>query len=153
MMNDRIAHFGSVDKNTSRVVDKRLRRMQEIKKKKNIQEKAQQLDSFAIFSGSSEDESMPNQVTIPIYSLSTPMRSHKQIVKTGTNIYIPPDILKYPKLVSSCTRNKITPTAMSSTLSTITEICGGDTSALNLHSSTAHQYKIETSNSIAQQIK
>ena len=72
MMSDRITHYGSVDMNMSRVAYQRLKWMQKVQKRKNIQGKAQ-FDSMVLLSGSSEDES--------IYSLPTPMRSHKQVVE------------------------------------------------------------------------
>ena len=42
---------------------------------------------------------------------------------------------------------------MSATLTTIIAACGGNTDSVNLHGSTAYQYKVEPSNSIAQKIK
>lgn len=43
-----------------------------------------------------------------------PKRLHKRTVKTRTTVFIPRDVLKFPEQVSTTTRNKIAPTAMSS---------------------------------------
>ena len=80
-------------------------------------------------------------------------RSHKRTIKTGTTIFTPHDVLKTPALVYSNTQNKISSTAMSSTLHTLISVCKGDTHAVNLHPSTAYRYHMETVNSVAESIK
>ena len=73
--------------------------------------------------------------------------------KTGTDIHVPYDILRHPLVVSASTRNKVSPTSMSAILTSFIEACGGDTSAVNLHWSTAYRYKVEGCNTIAQKLK
>lgn len=80
-------------------------------------------------------------------------RSHKRTVKTGTTIFVPHDVLKSQALVSSATRNKITPTAMSATLHALIEACDGETSAVNIHPTTAYRYKLEAANSIVKSLE
>ena len=154
MMTDRAAQYSSVDVKMSKIDTWRLVCKQEGPRMKENLKKRQQLDAtLAQLSASSEDEHTDEEdATVPIYFLSTPKRSHKRVVKTGTNIFVPHDILKSPKVVSTSTRNKITPTAMSATLTSIIAACGGNTHSVNLHWSTAYRYKVEVSNSIAQKI-
>ena len=122
---------------------------------KESEKKREQLDAtLAQLPASDEDEHTDEEdATVPVYSLSTPKRSHKRVVKTGTSIFVAHDILKSPQVVFSSTRNKIAPTAKSATLTTIIAACGGNTDSVNLHWSTAYRYKVEASNSIAQKIK
>ena len=70
---------------------------------------------------------------------SSSQRSHKRVVKKGTTIFIPHDVLMNPALVSYNTRNKLSSTATASTLQTLISVCGGDPKAINLHHSTAHR--------------
>ena len=102
---------------------------------KENHKKRQQLGAtLAQLSASSEDEHADEEdATVLIYSLSTPKRSRKRVVKTETSIFVPHDILKSPQIVSTSTRKKITPTAMSATLTTIIAACGGNTDSVNLH--------------------
>ena len=53
--------------------------------------------------------------------------------KTGTDIHIPHDILKSPKLVSSSVRNRISPRALAATVEALIDSCNGDTSGVILH--------------------
>ena len=46
----------------------------------------------------------------PSVAVTTP-RSHKRIKKSGTWIFLSHDILKSPDVVSTATRNNVTPTA------------------------------------------
>ena len=76
-----------------------------------------------------------------------------RLKKKGTNIYIPHDILKKPKVVSSSVRNKISPTALAATIAALVESCDGDSSALNLNPTQARRYRSEAVSQIAEQIK
>ena len=139
----------------SKIDNWRLVRNQEGQIMKENHKKRQQLHAtLAQLSASSEDEHTDEEdSTVPIYSLSTTKRSRKRVVKTETSIFVPYDILRSPQVVSTSTKNKITPTAMSEALTTIIAAYGENTDSVNLHWSTAYRYKVEASNSIAQQIK
>ena len=148
MMGDRKWSYDSVDVNVTKLeMNRNKRQMKEELQKNEDLNQDQDFES----SESSEDESQKD--TIPIFSLSTPKRSHKRVVKTGTTVFIPHDILKSPQVVSAATRNKITPTALSAAITTVIDACGGNTSAVNLHWSTAYRYKVEACSSIARRIK
>ena len=106
MMTDRAAQYSAVDLKTSEIDNQRLVCKREGQRMKENQEKRQQLDAtLGQLSALSEDVYTDEEdLTVPIYSLSTPKRSHKRVVKTGTNIFVPHDILKFPQVVSASTR-------------------------------------------------
>ena len=86
-------------------------------------------------------------------NFETPERAHKRTVKTGTNIFIPHDILKSPGLVSAAARNQITPTAMSAILHALITACDGNPEAVNINQVQSQRYRVEASKSIANTIK
>ena len=59
-------------------------------------------------------------------------RDHHRTVKTGLQIFIPYDILKNKNLLSSFTRNNITPTVAVTIIRCLIESCNGDPSKVNL---------------------
>ena len=77
----------------------------------------------------------------------------KEEKKTGVNVFLPPDILKSPKVVSSLVRNKITPTAITSVLHDIVEAAGSDPKKLHLSHQYAWRSQNETVGIIQEQIK
>ncbi|CAB4066239.1 unnamed protein product [Lepeophtheirus salmonis] len=79
--------------------------------------------------------------------------SHKRLVKTGTTMFIPHDILGSPKLVSTSARNKISAKAMSACIHSLISTCHGYTYVVHLSYSSACRYKLKGTNSIAKQIK
>ena len=63
----------------------------------------------------------------------------KHLLKTGTTIFIPYDVLQNPSLVLSNIRHKLPATAISTTTETLILVCDGDPSAVNLYYLTAHR--------------
>ena len=135
MMTDRVASYCSQDKVTLKLEEKRLLRatQEEARSRKEEERKLTEASPSVIEYSEAEEEDIHD------LEHSTPKRSHKRRVKTGTTIFIPHDVLKAPELVSTTTRNKITPTAMSACLHSLISACKGDTSAVNLHYSTAYR--------------
>ena len=68
------------------------------------------------------------------YSVSdvTTRRSHKRIVKKGTDIFVPYDILDSKVLASIFLRNGVKPTAISEIVEGFISACGGDVSSVNV---------------------
>ena len=66
-------------------------------------------------------------------------RIHGRTRWIGTNIFIPSDILRKERIVSVCTRNKISPTATASFLRELISVCGGDASRVALNYRTAYR--------------
>ena len=148
MMSNREAHYSGCDKVTSSIINRRqFKSMQE--KIRVLKEKKRKSDQFLAYTDSYECEEESDSDFLPI----TPSRSHKRIVKTGTNLHVPHDVLKSPIIVSALTRNKITPTKASSLLTAIISACDGDPSKVSLNYTTAYRYSVEVHNTIAQKIK
>ena len=100
-----------------------------------------------------DDGELPEEASADI--LFTPPNkksTHKRTVKTGTNIWVPHDVLKSPALVSVATRNQVTPIAPAAIVTTLIETCGGDTSKLSLHWRTSFRYRAQTQSTIADKI-
>ena len=60
-------------------------------------------------------------------------RNHKRLVKTGTHIFVPHDILKSGKLQSTAMRNDISPVGLAAIVQTLIEVCDGEPEKVNLH--------------------
>ena len=82
-----------------------------------------------------------------------PAPAKTRLKKTGTNIHVPHDILKSPKVIATAVRNKITPTALAATLESFVEACEGDTSSISLSYSQAQRSKVETLAEISERIQ
>ena len=65
---------------------------------------------------------------------------HKRSVKTGTAIFVPHDVMKLPSVVAAYTRNKVSPTAVTSIFHALITDCGGDPNSVILTHSTVHRY-------------
>ena len=91
MMTDRAPQYSSADVKMSKIHNWRLVRKQEGQRMKENYKKRQQLDAIlAQLSASREDEHTDEEdAAVPIYSLSTPKRSRKRVVKTETSILVP----------------------------------------------------------------
>ena len=117
MMSNREAHYSGCDKVTSSVINRR-----QLKSKQEeicvLNEKKRKSDQFLAYTDSYECEEESDSDFLPI----APSRSHKRIVKTGTNLHVPHDVLKSPIIVSALTRNKITPLLVAQKRKTISKI-------------------------------
>ena len=88
----------------------------------------------------------------PSVAVATPV-SHKRMKKTGTWIFLSHDILKSPDVVSTATRNNVTPTALSEIVKCLISAGGGDPGRVCLNYSTAYRYKVEVCASIAEDVR
>ena len=68
-------------------------------------------------------------------------RKHHRSVKTGQNLFIPPDVLSLPTLNSCAARNKISPTVLASLTSSLISGCGGDPNKFNLSYGYSYRYE------------
>ena len=98
-----------------------------------------------------EDSDFDN--TIEETSINFPERSHKRVVKTGTTLFVPPDFLKLPGIVSAAVRNKVTPTSLTSMMRAFIEECGGDVNSVNLSYSRCHRNLTDKTQEIAEEIQ
>ena len=138
MKTDRIAHYATKNEEFVKAAEARSLRKQSVDKALLKQNTITAADTTTwnpcSSSGSSTQESKAEEPTT-----FTLQRSHKRVVKKGTMIFIPHDVLKHPSLLSSNARNKLSTTAISNTIETLISVCDGDPRAVSLHYSTAHR--------------
>ena len=138
MKTDRIAHCPTKDEEFVKAAEARSLCNQSVDKTLLKQNTITAADTTTwnpySSSESSTQESEAEEPTTP-----TLKRSHKRVVKKGTMIFIPYDVLKHPSLVSSNARNKLSTTAIFSTIETFISVSDDDPSAVSLHYSTAHK--------------
>ena len=104
MMTDRLATMSGIDVKLSET-ERKVKERKEKELKRIAIQKESKMDtscSNATLSDS-DDEEEAKEVPDPLYSCAK--RSHKRCVKTGVTVFIPPNILKSPKVVQSLVRN------------------------------------------------
>ena len=74
----------------------------------------------------------------------TTRRSHKRIVKKGTEIFVPYDILDSKVLASIFLRNGVKTTAISEIVEGFISACGGDVSPVNVSYVFAYRLVLKT---------
>jgi len=138
MQSDRLATFGSYDKSLGEKVKRRQQRLQlqEIRREAANRE----ISSNVIFNDNdspnptdddSDDQSETNGVKNDVERPSRSTRCHHRNKRTGTNLFIPYDIMKKPNLVSLATRLSMSPAQQAAyTKAIITEL-GGETSTIS----------------------
>ena len=134
MKTDRTAQYTSRDTVTERIAENKSVRKETQMRKEKDEDTAPVMNQFGSSSDTSEQESEVENTM-----RSSSLRSHKRVVKKGTTIIIPHDVLINPALVSCNTRIKRSSTATASTLETLISVCGGNPNAINLHHSTVHR--------------
>ena len=140
MMNDRVAQYASLDEDFTRRMAKKEERKEKdqqnaLKRKQNEELRKENIKKF--IGEDALDELIPDEDQDEYAGPSK--ESHARVVKTGTTIFIPHDILKNTALVATYTRNKVSSTAISSILHSLISICGGDTNAVNLSYSSTYR--------------
>lgn len=96
-----------------------------------------------------EENLSDNELFVP----PSPKKTHKRSVKVGTTITLPHDVLKSKKLVSASIRNDVSPTALVAIVEALIETTGGNKEAVVLSASRVHQYRLDTTKTIAEEIK
>ena len=134
----RIAHHATKDEEFAKAANARSLRKQSVGKALLKQNTIPAADTTT-WNPYSSSESSTQESEAEEPTTSSLKRSHKRVVKEGTMIFIPHDVLKHPSLVSSNARNKLLTTAISSTIETLISVCDGDPRAVSLHYSTVHR--------------
>ena len=153
MMTDRLATMSGIDVKLSET-ERQVKERKEQELKRIAIQKESKMDtscSNATLSDSDDDEEEAKEVPDPLYSCAK--SSHKRCVKSGVTVFIPPNILKSPKVVQSLVRNNISSSAISSVMHDIVTAVEGDPSTLSLSYATTQRYKVETVETIADKIK
>ena len=138
--NDRKATIGGVDKLLAKKEEKSLKRKLE-ETKREIKENNRKLAQVEERANLSTHESDDGSDCDTLYTEANQeeRRKHRREKKTGTNLFMPPDILKDRNIVSQAIRNKMSATATASFIQTLVEACNGDTTKLNLNYTQAYR--------------
>ena len=158
MMTDRVASYGNIDIIATQKEDnRRKRRFDELIRSEGKLEESEDIRLYEddhidqdSNESSNEQEHDDDQV-VPSVVAST--RPHRRHVKRGTPVFVPHDILRNRDVVATAVRNKISPTALSATVRTVIQVCGGDNAAVSIHPSTSYRHRVHASEEIANNIK
>ena len=134
MKTDRKASYVGVDKKYNEITERRMQRNKRVRQEDEMEKKIVPPSSELI----EEEEELP-EFTVA----ADPKRKHRRLIKSGTTIFIPHDILIRPDFVSTYVRNGISPTAAASMLQSLIDVCGGDPNAVNLSHNSAQRYSTE----------
>ena len=82
-----------------------------------------------------EDEEV-REDDVHVLEPTTPVRSHKRVVKTGSPAFWPHDVMRHPAVVETATRNKASGTTLSALTHSFVTATSGDHSKINIQQST-----------------
>lgn len=166
MKSDRKASFGSFDKLLAQKVARRCLREAAVEKQVkrsrldmgaststcdtvSLQVACENSDSQTVSNSSDSDAS---EEFIPPSSVTYKQASSKR-KRIGTNVFIPPDVLKSPNLVSLATRLKITPTQQAAFTEGLITTTGGDVSMVTSSYATADRARRKVVSDIALNVR
>ena len=85
-----------------------------------------------------EDEEV-REDDVHVLEPTTPVRSHKRVVKTGSPAFWPHDVMRHPAVVETATRNKASGTSLSALTHSFVTATSGDHSKINMHAKTVYK--------------
>lgn len=135
MMTDRKATMGSIDTKL-KSKKKNIWKRKEAEQSRVDKEQSRQIEPVEYLSGQSSESGELSSDDV-VQETQAPPRSRKRVMKCGTSVFIPHDLLKYPAVVETAVRNKILPTALTCLLNSLITATSGVPSRVNLHYSTA----------------
>ena len=152
MIGDRKATMAGFDRSLT-VTEKKVAIRKEKEKLREEKEKKREKEEIKStgFENLNVEEEVSNEFQEDEFTIPEVHKIRSR--KTGTDIHIPYDILKSPKLVSSSVRNGISPRALAATVEALIDSCNGVTSGVNLHETQSQRYRLATITNIAEQIK
>lgn len=139
MMTDRIATMGVVDGILSSTERKKTDRKAAEEERQRNELERQEAENEVHLDIDHDTEDEDTRVEDPTIPETTPKRSHKRVVKTGTAAFFKPDILRSPGVVEVAVRNNITPTAAASFTYALIKAGSGNPARVNLHYKTAYK--------------
>ena len=143
MKTDRAASMGQVDKVFKKTPEKRQKRTSALEKQKEKElTRRKDFDNSVVSWPSDCDYDDDGNISATDdedfdYVEPNQKRSHHRVVKTGTTVFIPHDVLRKQCLISSNVRNGITPAVAATSLQALIEACDGESSQVNLSYSSA----------------
>lgn len=150
MKTDRIATIAGFDvKSFSKLKRKQERIVSAEKWHEKSARETETLFSTVRFESSSSEDETPLSSFIPQQA----PKSHKRTVRTGTEAFIPHDIVKSPKLVGLATRIKMTAAQQAAFTEAFVEEAGGDASKITKSYSQADKARRQVNQEIAQECR
>ena len=156
MMDGRNFTYASRDKVCSKILCNRAKRAnltaEFIAKGKEEKELASSSTSVPATEDSLE-EATDDFNEPPPKQLCTPNRSHKRSIKTGSQGFWSPHILKSPKVVETAVRNNISATALAALATSFVEATNADPAKINLSYGSSQKARNLTVKRITEKIK
>ena len=163
MKSDRSATFGAKDKNLANKINrKRKRQEMEEKRVRKEQERQASVSTTSMQLNSSDEERETDAAKKQhssdddcdaTESNSQQKRSHHRETPVGTTAFVPPDILKLPRLVSLATRLKMSAADQACFTAAVVEEAGGDISKISSSYSSAARSRRKVVEQIASKYK
>ncbi|KAK5878165.1 hypothetical protein CesoFtcFv8_025599 [Champsocephalus esox] len=149
MKTDRVATFGVLDKKLQLKVKRREERQAAAAARQSRCEKELE-EITAMSSLVSESDEEPEEDTNTVCPTSEGEPSHKR-KKTGTNVFIPHDILSRPSVVSLATRLKMSPTQQAAFTHGLVAESGGECTYLSTSYATADRARRQVLETISEE--
>ncbi|KAJ4925994.1 hypothetical protein JOQ06_008179, partial [Pogonophryne albipinna] len=149
MKTDRVATFGVLDKKLQLKVKRREERQAAAAARQSRCEKELE-EMTAMSSLVSESDEEPEADTNTVCPTSEGEPSHKR-KKTGTNVFIPHDILSRPSVVSLATRLKMSPTQQAAFTRGLVPDSGGECTHLSASYATADRARRQVLETISEE--
>ncbi|KAJ4939573.1 hypothetical protein JOQ06_029018 [Pogonophryne albipinna] len=149
MKTDRVATFGVLDKKLQLKVKRREERQAAAAARQSRCEKElEEMTPMSILVSESDEE--PEEDTNTVSPTSEGEPSHKR-KKTGTNVFIPHDILSRPSVVSLATRLKMSPTQQAAFTRGLVAESGGECTHLSASYATADRARRQVLETISEE--
>lgn len=153
MKTDRAASFGSFDRKLNEVAKRKEKRLDSERKRKiRSDNEVREAMKTVILSVKTVDDDSDCDSDDKEYT-ATPTRSHKRTKRTGSEVFIPPNILRNANVVSLATRLKISPSAQAAFTETIINECGGDIDKITTSYSSADRARTSTNKRSSERIR
>jgi hypothetical protein len=121
----------------------------EKRQEKAVIDSQSQFSKIILDQNSSSEDEQPSTSFLP----PPPPKSHKRTAKTGTEAFIPHNILSSPRLVSLASRMKMTPTQQAAFTQAIVDEIGSDPSKVSTSYAQAAKARHKVNEEIASDIK
>ncbi len=149
MKTDRVATFGVLDKKRQLKVKRREERQAAAAARQSRCEKElEEMTAMSSLESESDEETEEDTNTVYPPSEGEPSHKHK---KTGTNIFIPHDILSRPSVVSLATRLKMSPMQQAAFTCGLVAESGGECTHLSASYATADRARRQVLETISEE--
>lgn len=155
MKTDRIASFGGFDASLAKQKQRsEQRKLLDRRRQEKAEAEMAELTATATFESCSDTDPSDTEDGVdllPGTSMDThPRRKHRRVVHSGTEAFIPHNIMKSPKMVALATRMKMTPSQQAAFTEAFVQEAGGDVSKVYTSYAVADKSRREIGKQIAE---